>query len=168
MKWTISLLAVVLATFAAPGLAAEGTTGAAANATPAVPSEAVKRAVDDHVQARMREGNGVYRVKDERTGEVLELVFEHTGIVGAEGLWSVHDQSSRAPGGKDYFACTMFHPARGPADRRYDLDFRVVQEHQSFAVREVVIHRDGKRVDGRWVWTPRQPQPRPVGTGSGS
>jgi hypothetical protein len=165
-----SLLPLVPSALAAPDGAALGTiaTPAEAHGAPAVPVEAVKKAVDAHVQERTREGNGVYRIRDERTGEVLELAFEHTGVVGAEGIWSAHDRSSRASGGKDYFACTIFHPARGPADRRYDLDFRVVPQDGAYVVQEVAIHKDGKWVDGRWVWTPREPKPQAVSRSSGT
>ena len=155
-------LAIPLAALATEGAAR----GASSPASP-LPVEAVKKAVDEHVQARMREGNGVYRLQDALTGRTLELVFEHTGVVAAEGVWSVHDKALRTSGGHDYYACTMFHPAHGPEDRRYDLDFRVEPRDQSYVVREVVIHRDGKLVDGKWVWTPRQP-PRPIEVPVGS
>ncbi len=137
---------------------------------PSVPSEAVKRAVEEHVEARTREGHGVYRLEDDQTGETLELVYEHTSIVAAGVVWGIHD-GARTAARSDYYACSAFHPAHGPADRGYDLDFRVEPRATGYVVREVVIHRDGKRVRGTWQWTAR-PAPKPhdldAGTATGS
>lgn len=138
------------------GLAAAEPAAPAPDAPRSIPAEAVKKVVDEYVQAKVREGQGVYRIRDDMTGEELELVFEHTGIVGAGTIWSVHDRFRTAER-SDFYACTMFRPVRGAADRRYDLDFRVEPQAGGYVVREVVIHREGKRVDGKWVWTSRQP-----------
>ena len=144
------------------GLAAGETATPTPNSPPSIPVEAVKKVVDEHVQAKVREGRGVYRIRDEVTGEELELVFEHTGIVGAGTIWSVHDRF-RTAARDDFYACTMFHPVRRAPDRRYDLDFRVEPRAGGYVVREVVIHREGKLVDGKWVWTARRsPKPREV------
>jgi len=56
----------------------------------------VKAAIHTHIAEKAREGGGVYRLKDEKTGEELALEFV-----------KIHDPIRRIKG-QGYFACTDF------------------------------------------------------------
>jgi hypothetical protein len=168
MRRVAVLFAALVATVAGGAWAADVPPAVTPPPSPLASPEAAKKAVEQHVEAKTREGHGAYRLEDDQTGEVLELVYEDTAIVAAGGVWSVHD-GARTAARSDFYACSTFHPAHGSADRRYDLDFRVEPRATGYVVREVVIHRDGKRVGGSWVWTARPaPKPHELDTGAGT
>lgn len=114
--------------------------------------EQVRAAVIEDIQAKVREGGGVYRLRDDRTGEVLELEMEQVAMVSTEGLWRIHDPTRQvSPDARGYFACVNFHPRGGPPQKRYDVDIRVSTDGGRLAVAEVLIHRVPRLVDGKWT-----------------
>ncbi len=133
-----------------PGYATERANKEAADFT----SEQVKAAVDDHIQARLKEGGGVFRLIDDRSGDKLELEFVRVGIVGVGGLWRIHDPARKAEGG-GYFACTFFRPAGAPREKLYDIDLWLSPRDGRLEVTEVRIHKEPRLVKGKWVREPR-------------
>ncbi|HSB20086.1 MAG TPA: hypothetical protein VLD85_08775 [Anaeromyxobacteraceae bacterium] len=118
--------------------------------------EQIRAAVVDDIRAKVREGGGAYRLRDELTGEVLELEMEQVAMVSTEGLWRIHDPTRKvSPDARGYFACVNFHPRGGPPEKRYDIDIRVSTDGGKLAVAEVLIHRVPRLVDGKWTWEAR-------------
>jgi hypothetical protein len=113
-------------------------------------AEEVKAAVARHVDAQQREGGGVYRLKDDLTGEQLDLEFVDIGVVGSEALWKIHD-AARHVNGSGYFACTHFHPVGAPGEKLYDIDFRVARRDGMLEVIEASIHKEPRLEGGKWV-----------------
>lgn len=84
-------------------------------------AEQVRAAVSDYIGAKLREGGGVFRLTDDATGERLELEFIDVAIVGVAALWRIHNPA-REVENRGYFACTDFHAAGAPKEKRYDVD----------------------------------------------
>ncbi len=118
--------------------------------------EKVRAAVDEHIQTKVKEGGGVYRLTDEKNGDRLELEVKAIAIVGAARLWRIHDPTRRVTADpNDYFACVNFHPIGEPDAKRYDVDFRVAPRDGKLAVVDAVIHREPRLEKGRWTWVAR-------------
>ncbi len=107
----------------------------AAEESPAAPAEATKYYVDDikasmmqHVKENI-DDQGVFRLKDDKTGEMLELKFVR-----------IHDPV-RQIGSDIYFACTDFHVV-GDEDKLYDLDFWMNADTGELRVYDSKVHKE--------------------------
>ena len=104
-----------------------------ARAEPAAPAqkfyvEDIKAAMAAHI-ARRADPGGVFRLRDERTGEVLQLKFV-----------KVHNPV-RQIDGNTYFACTDF-AVIGKEKKLYDLDFWLNPVSGALSVYEEKIHKE--------------------------
>ena len=72
-------------------------------------SKIIKEAMDIHLADRVDE-NGIFHMRDDKTGEILKLKFV-----------KIHDPV-RVINSNTYFACTDFHVV-GERKKLYDLDF---------------------------------------------
>jgi len=91
-------------------------------------AEDIKAAMLDHI-AREQDGKGIFRLKDDRTGEILELRFV-----------KIHDPVRRIDA-DTYFACTDFH-VNDELDKVYDLDFWLRPENGLLVVYSARVHKE--------------------------
>lgn len=123
------------ALFALPVGLAQGVDSPAPDAVDTAPEqyyvEDIKAAMDKHIQARA-DANGVFRIRDNKTDEVLELRFVE-----------VHDPV-RQIDGQTYFACTDFHVV-GEPKKLYDLDFWLRPETGELGVYDEKIHKEPRK-----------------------
>lgn len=98
----------------------------------------IKAAIHTHIAEQLKEGGGVYRLKDEKTGEALALEFV-----------TIHDPVRKIKG-QGYFACTDFR-VQGQPERVFDVDFWLGDQGDKLAVTKVRIHKEPLKEDGKWV-----------------
>jgi hypothetical protein len=130
----MAMLSVPLVLGAADdGAAAAGSEpGPAAAATPEkFYVEDIKQAMMDFIASRV-DDNGVFRIRDEKTGETLELKFVE-----------IHDPV-RVIGESTYFACTDFHVV-GEEKKLYDLDFWMNPVDGTLQIYDEKIHKEPRR-----------------------
>ena len=102
-------------------------------AVPAAPAqkfyvEDIKAAMAAHI-ARRADADGVFRLKDERTGEILQLKFV-----------KIHDPVRKIDG-NTYFACTDF-VVIGEEKKLYDLDFWMNPVDGTLTIYDEKIHKE--------------------------
>ena len=104
-------------------------------------AEDIKAAMNAHIAAETKKGNGVLMIQDEKTKEALQLEFV-----------KIHDPV-RVIEGKGYFACTDFRPKGADADKLYDLDFWLKPDASgNLAVYDTKIHKHPEKgADGKWA-----------------
>jgi len=90
--------------------------------------EDIKAAMLAHIGARVDDA-GVFRIRDEKTGETLALKFV-----------KIHDPVRRIDG-RTYFACTDFHVV-GEPDKLYDLDFWMRPDAGRLRIYDEKIHKE--------------------------
>lgn len=113
---------------------ADGTTGSATDPVPAAEkfyAEDIKEAMMDYIAERA-DADGVFRMRDDKTGEMLELRFV-----------KIHDPV-RVIGSNTYFACTDFHVV-GEEKKLYDLDFWLRPENGRLVVYDEKVHKEPRR-----------------------
>ncbi len=98
----------------------------------------VKAAIHTHIADKLKEGGGVYRLKDEKTGQELALEFV-----------KIHDPVRRIKG-QGYFACTDFR-VQGESQRVYDVDFWLNEEKDKLTVTKTRIHKEPTKEGTGWV-----------------
>ena len=118
-----------------PGNAAQEHPGQAAKNYSAAEIKAAMRA---HIDAMVQKGGGVFRLKDDKTGENLELNFV-----------KIHDPVRKIRG-NTYFACTDFS-VKGQKDKLYDLDFWLTPMNGKLMVTATKIHKEPVFKNGKWV-----------------
>ncbi len=91
----------------------------------------IKQAMMEHIKSNIDE-NGIFRIMDERTGEVVELIFV-----------KIHDPV-RVIDSNTYFACTDFHVV-GIPNKLYDLDFWMNPEDNVLKIYKSKIHKEPRR-----------------------
>lgn len=91
----------------------------------------IKAAMQDHIKARV-DDDGVFRIRDNKVGEVLELRFV-----------TIHDPV-RVIDDNTYFACTDFHVV-GDEDKLYDLDFWMNPVDGTLKIYDEKIHKEPRR-----------------------
>lgn len=91
----------------------------------------IKAAMHAHIQARVDE-DGVFRIRDNKVGQVLELRFV-----------TIHDPV-RVIDDNTYFACTDFHVV-GDEDQLYDLDFWMNPVDGTLTIYDEKIHKEPRR-----------------------
>ncbi len=102
----------------------------------------VMSAVEQGALRAQAQNNGIFRLKDDKTGKVLELEFVDT------------HQPIRQLDNGEYFACTDFRAA-GTKDQIYDIDFWVVDRNGTMTVEKTRVHKVPELKDGQWVQVPR-------------
>ena len=95
----------------------------------------IKAAMNAHIT--MREENGVFTIKDEKTGEDLKLKFV-----------KIHDPVRKIEG-KGYFACTDFEVI-GQSGKLYDLDFWLSPMDGKLKITEEKIHKNPVKTADGW------------------
>ena len=88
-----------------------------------------------------REGGGVFKYKDEKTGKDLSLEFV-----------KIHDPVTHTKQG--YFACTDFR-VKGEPEKLYDLDFWLNEKNGALLVTKTGLHKEPAMEGGKWVKKPR-------------
>jgi YHS domain-containing protein len=97
-------------------------------------------------QSAVREGlknNGVYKIKDDKTGKELELEFVDT-----------HQPVRQLDNDGHYFACTDFRVV-GTKDQIYDIDFWVSDKDGKMTVDQTKVHKVPELKSGQWIQVPR-------------
>lgn len=91
----------------------------------------IKAATQAWISSRT-DDDGVFRIRDEQTGKVVELVFD-----------KIHDPV-RQIDDTTYFACTDFHVV-GNEKKLYDLDFWMNPQSGELQVVDEKIHKEPRR-----------------------
>ena len=91
----------------------------------------IKKAMTDYIEDEIDE-NGIFLIKDEKTGEILDLKFV-----------KIHDPV-RVINSNTYFACTDFHVADNPK-KLYDLDFWMHPETGELKIFKSKIHKEPRK-----------------------
>ncbi|VVM07007.1 hypothetical protein [Methylacidimicrobium tartarophylax] len=102
----------------------------------------VKAAIHEYLADKIREGGGILRIKDEKTGQEIPLEFVE-----------IHNPVRRIPD-KDYFACTDFRE-KGEPEKFYDIDFWLAERNGKLVVDQVKIHKAPEKEDGHWIQVER-------------
>ncbi len=87
--------------------------------------------------------NGVFTLKDDKTGKELKLQFVDT-----------HQPIRQLDDNGHYFACTDFRE-EGSKDAIYDIDFWVSNKDGKMSVDQVRVHKVPELKNGQWVQVPR-------------
>jgi hypothetical protein len=102
----------------------------------------IKAAMHEHIAQKVKEGGGVFRLKDDQTGEELRLEFVR-----------IHDPV-RKVAGEGYFACSDFRVAGAP-EKLYDLDFWLKQEGDKLVITKTRVHKEPVQEGSTWGKKPR-------------
>ena len=102
----------------------------------------VMSAVEQGALREQAKNDGIFRLKDDKTGKVLELEFIDT-----------HQPIRQLDDGQ-YFACTDFRAA-GTRDQIYDIDFWIVDRNGTMSVEKTRVHKVPELKNGQWVEVPR-------------
>lgn len=101
-------------------------------------------ALEDDIVAQSAKNHGLFPLKDDKTGDSLNLQFVGT-----------HQPVRRLQGDGRYFACTDFRKP-GTADQFYDVDFWLKEKDGRMLVDQVKLHKvPVKQDDGTYVQIPR-------------
>lgn len=103
----------------------------------------VMSAVEQGALAQAAKNNGVFKLKDDKTGEVLNLEFIDT-----------HQPIRQLDENGHYFACTDFRLV-GTKDQIYDVDFWVNDKDGTMTVEQTKVHKVPQLKDGKWIQVPR-------------
>lgn len=103
----------------------------------------IMSAIEEHIVTRRAAGDGVYRLRDDITGEELALEFVGT-----------HLPVRRLSKDGRYFACTDFRRPGRP-DEVYDVDFWLDDRDGRISVGKVRVHKVPVNKDGAWSQEPR-------------
>ena len=103
----------------------------------------VMSAVEQGALSEAAKNNGVYKLKDDKTGQVLNLEFIDT-----------HQPIRQLDDNGHYFACTDFRVA-GTKDQIYDVDFWINDKDGVMTVEQAKVHKVPELKDGKWIQVPR-------------
>jgi YHS domain-containing protein len=103
----------------------------------------VMSAVEQHAIRESLKGNGVFMLKDDKTGKELELQFVDT-----------HQPVRQLDNDGHYFACTDFRVV-GTKNEIYDIDFWVNDNDGKMTVDQTKVHKVPELKDGQWIEVPR-------------
>jgi YHS domain-containing protein len=87
--------------------------------------------------------NGVFTLKDDKTGKELKLKFVDT-----------HQPIRQLDDNGHFFACTDFR-AEGSKDEIYDIDFWISEKNGQMSIDDVRVHKVPELKNGQWVQVPR-------------
>ena len=93
--------------------------------------EDIKNEMMEHLEERLDE-DGVFRMRDDKTGEILELKFV-----------KIHDPV-RVINSSIYFACTDFHVV-GNRKKLYDLDFWMSPVTGELEIYKEKVHKEPRK-----------------------
>jgi hypothetical protein len=103
----------------------------------------VMSAVEQAALTDAAKNNGVFKLKDDKTGKELNLEFIDT-----------HQPIRQLDENGHYFACTDFRVA-GTTDQIYDIDFWVNDKDGKMTVEQAKVHKVPELKDGKWMQVPR-------------
>jgi YHS domain-containing protein len=103
----------------------------------------VMSAVEQGALAEQAKNNGVFKLKDDKTGKELDLQFIDT-----------HQPIRQLDENGHYFACTDFR-AVGTKDQIYDIDFWITDKDGAMTIEQTRVHKVPELKDGQWVEVPR-------------
>jgi YHS domain-containing protein len=103
----------------------------------------VMSAVEQGALAEQARNNGVFTLKDDKTGKELQLQFVDT-----------HQPVRQLDENGHYFACTDFRAA-GTKDQIYDIDFWIDDKNGTMKIVQTRVHKVPELKDGQWVQVPR-------------
>ncbi len=102
----------------------------------------VMSAVERSAVEQSMKNNGVFKIKDDKTGKELQLEFVDT------------HQPVRQLDDGHYFACTDFRVV-GTKDQIYDIDFWVSDKDGTMTVDQAKVHKVPELKSGQWIQVPR-------------
>ena len=100
-------------------------------------------AVENHALTESLKNNGVFKLKDDKTGKELDLEFIDT-----------HQPVRQLDDDGHYFACTDFRVV-GTKDQIYDIDFWVSDKDGKMTVDQTKVHKVPELKGGQWIQVPR-------------
>lgn len=103
----------------------------------------IMSALEDYIGSERAKAEGVFKLKDDKTGEELSLDF-----IG------IHQPVRKLKEDGRYFACTDFRKV-GSTDQYYDIDFWLNDKTGKISVGEVRVHKVPTMQDGNFVQMPR-------------
>jgi YHS domain-containing protein len=103
----------------------------------------VMSAVEQHALLESAKNNGVFKLKDDKTGKVLDLQFIDT-----------HQPIRQLDDNGHFFACTDFR-VLGTTDQIYDIDFWVDDKDGKMTIEQTKVHKVPELKDGQWIQMPR-------------
>lgn len=103
----------------------------------------VMSAVEQNAVSESLKNNGVFKLKDDKTGKELNLEFVDT-----------HQPVRQLDNDGHYFACTDFRVV-GTKDEIYDIDFWVTDKDGKMTVDQTKVHKVPELKDGQWIQVPR-------------
>jgi hypothetical protein len=103
----------------------------------------VMSAVEQGALESQASNHGIFKLKDDKTGKVLDLQFIDT-----------HQPIRQLDDNGHYFACTDFR-AVGTKDQIYDIDFWVSDKNGKMAIEQTRVHKVPELKDGQWLQVPR-------------
>jgi len=103
----------------------------------------VMSAVERGALTEQSKNDGIFHLKDDKTGKVLALQFIDT-----------HQPVRQLDDNGHYFACTDFR-AVGTKDQIYDVDFWITDKDGVMTVEQARVHKVPELKDGQWVQVPR-------------
>ncbi len=103
----------------------------------------VMSAVEQNAMKQSLANHGVFKLKDDKTGQELNLEFIDT-----------HQPVRQLDNDGHYFACTDFRVA-GTKDQIYDIDFWVSDKDGKMTVDQTKVHKVPELKSGQWIQVPR-------------
>jgi len=103
----------------------------------------VMSAVEQTAVRESLKNNGVFKLKDDKTGKELQLEFVDT-----------HQPVRQLDNDGHYFACTDFRVV-GTQDQIYDIDFWVSDKDGTMTVDQTKVHKVPELKSGQWIQVPR-------------
>src|SRR6202041_391962 len=103
----------------------------------------VMSAVEQSAMKESLKNNGVFKLKDDKTGKELQLEFVDT-----------HQPVRQLDNDGHYFACTDFRVV-GTKDQIYDIDFWVNDKDGAMTVDQTKVHKVPELKSGQWIQVPR-------------
>lgn len=100
-------------------------------------------AIEGHIMTERTEHDGIYKLRDDQTGEEVELEF-----VG------VHQPVRKLKGSGKFFACSDFRK-KGSSEMFYDIDFWLDESNGNVSVGSVRVHKVPEVRDGDIIQVPR-------------
>jgi YHS domain-containing protein len=103
----------------------------------------VMSAVEQNAVLEAAKNKGVFKLKDDKTGKMLDLEFIDT-----------HQPIRQLDDNGHFFACTDFRVV-GTKDQIYDIDFWVNDKDGKLTVEQTKVHKVPELKDGQWIQVPR-------------
>ncbi|HLC21022.1 MAG TPA: hypothetical protein VJM10_02790 [Candidatus Methylomirabilis sp.] len=105
----------------------------------------VKAKIEEIIAAKVKEGGGVFKFRDEKTGEEVPLEFVTLRFI-------------RGIKGHGYFGSVDFR-VQGEPNKLYDIDFWVKPKDDQLVLVDIKTHRYPKREGNDWVQVRTDPLP---------